>query len=135
MERHRSVPYNPHIANGFFRAGYVETWGRGIEKICEACKSHGVPMPEYTLHLEDIMVKFTLSKQPKVPDDSNGTLNGTLEEKILLMIKKNPHATQQQIALEIDCSERKVKRLMKAMQEEGIIERIGGRKLGQWIEK
>ena len=33
--------------------------GRGIEKICEACKKHGVPMPEYTLHLEDIMVKFT----------------------------------------------------------------------------
>lgn len=58
-----------------------------------------------------------------------------MEEKILLTIKKNPHATQQQIALEIDCSERKVKRLMKAMQEEGIIERVGGRKLGQWIEK
>ena len=47
MERHRSQPYNPNIANVFFRAGYVETWGRGIEKICEACKKHGVPMPEY----------------------------------------------------------------------------------------
>ena len=26
MERHRSMPYNPDIANTFFRAGYVETW-------------------------------------------------------------------------------------------------------------
>ena len=75
----------------------------------------------------------------KVPKEQNGTLNGTLsgtlEEDLLLMIKKNPHATQRQIALEIDCSERKVKRLMKAMQEKGIIERIGGRKSGQWIKK
>ena len=32
-----SKPFNPNIANGFFRAGFIETWGRGIEKICEAC--------------------------------------------------------------------------------------------------
>ena len=33
MRRHRSKPYNPNIANAFFRAGYVEAWGRGIEKM------------------------------------------------------------------------------------------------------
>lgn len=139
MERHRSQPYNPNIANGFFRAGYVETWGRGIEKICEACKKHGVLMPEYTLHLEDIMVKFTPLIGAKVPKRQNGTLdgtlNGTLEEKILFIIKKNSHITQSQIALMLDCSERKVKRLMKMMQEDGMIERVGGRRSGQWIVK
>lgn len=131
LERHRSQPYNPNIANGFFRAGYVETWGRGIEKICEACKKHGVSLPEYKLHLEDIMIKFTPLMSTKVPKQQSGTL----EEKILLTIKENPHATQQQIAIKIDCSERKIKRLMKTMQEDGIIERIGGRKSGQWVEK
>ncbi len=139
MERHRSQPYNPNIANGFFRAGYVETWGRGIEKICEACKKHGVPMPEYTLHLEDIMVKFTPLIGAKVLKGQNGTLdgtlNGTFEEKILFGIKKNPHITQVQIARMLDCSERKVKRLMKMMQEEGMLERAGGRRSGQWIVK
>lgn len=35
----------------------------------------------------------------------------------------------------IDCSERKVKRLMKMMQEDGKIERVGGRRPGQWIVK
>lgn len=139
MERHRSQPYNPNIANGFFRAGYVETWGRGIEKICEACKKHGVLMPEYTLHLEDIMVKFTPLIGAKVPKRQNGTLdgtlNGTLEEKILFIIKNNSHITQSQIALMLDCSERKVKRLMKMMQEDGMIERVGGRRSGQWIVK
>ncbi|MBO5093482.1 MAG: hypothetical protein J6C33_03880 [Lachnospiraceae bacterium] len=51
-----------------------------------------------------------------------------------MTIKKNPHATQQQIALEIDRFERKVKRLMKVMQEEGIIERSGGRKSGNGLK-
>ena len=74
-------------------------------------------MPEYTVHLEDIMVKFNPLMYAKVPKGQNGTLNGTLEQKILFMIKKNPHITQSQIALMIDCSERKVKRLMKMMQE------------------
>lgn len=143
MERHRSQPYNPNIANGFFRAGYVETWGRGIEKICEACKEHGVRLPEYTLHMEDIMIKFTPlmdsrkeKKQTGTLDGTlDGTLSGTLEENILSAIRKNSKVTQSQIALEIDCSERKVKRLMKSMQEKGMIERVGGRRSGEWVEK
>lgn len=143
MERHRSQPYNPNIANGFFRAGYVETWGRRIEKICEACKEHGVRLPEYTLHMEDIMIKFTPlmdsrkeKKQTGTLDGTlDGTLSGTLEENILSAIRKNSKVTQSQIALEIDCSERKVKRLMKSMQEKGMIERVGGRRSGEWVEK
>ena len=133
MERHRSVPYNPNIANGFFRAGYVETCG--IEKICEECKSNGVPIPEYTLHLEDIMVKFTPLEQFKVQNGLNGTLNGTLEENILSVIKENPKVTQAQIAVKVECSERTVKRIMKEMVERNIIERVGGRKMGRWVKK
>ena len=96
-------------------------------------------MPEYTVHLEDIMVKFTPLMDAKVPKGQNGTLDGTLndtlEEKILFVIKENPHITQSQIASMLDCSERKVKRLMKMMQEDGMIERVGGRRSGQWIVK
>ena len=36
MQTHESKPYNPEIANVFYRAGYIERWGRGIEKICDA---------------------------------------------------------------------------------------------------
>lgn len=47
MASHQSNPYNKTIANVFFRAGYVETWGRGIKKMCDACLEWGQPMPEY----------------------------------------------------------------------------------------
>lgn len=58
MGKHRSRPYNPLIANTFFRAGFIEAWGRGIEKIKDSCKEAGNPMPEYMIKREDIMVMF-----------------------------------------------------------------------------
>mgnify|MGYP001047842484 CR=1 FL=1 len=75
--------------------------------------------------------KFTPLVQSKVSNEPSGTLNGTLEERIISVIRKSPHITQ----AEIECSERKVKRLMKTMIDKGMIERVGGRKMGQWIEK
>ena len=139
MERHRSQPYNPNIANGFFRAGYVETWGRGIEKICEACKKHGVPMPEYTLHLEDIMVKFTpLGHQDILKDQNvliNVLINDPLEKEVLSAIEENSHITQAQLSIKLNRSDRQIRRVLKELKEKGIIERIGSRKSGQWIVK
>lgn len=38
LSSHRSFPYNPDIANAFFRSGEIEAWGRGIERIITACK-------------------------------------------------------------------------------------------------
>ncbi|MDO4331841.1 MAG: hypothetical protein Q4C58_04055 [Eubacteriales bacterium] len=62
-------------------------------------------MERHHLHPLDIQIKFTPLLSSKVSKEQNGTL----EEKILLTIKKNPYVTQQQIALEIDCSETKSK--------------------------
>ena len=58
MGKHWSRPYNPLIANTFFRTGFIEAWVRGIEKIKDSCKEAGNPMPEYTIKREDIMVMF-----------------------------------------------------------------------------
>jgi len=74
---HRSKPYNPNIANGFFRAGLVETWGRGIEKICEACRLYGLKDPEWTVYAEDIMVLFTASQSLEASDKNHS--NQSLE--------------------------------------------------------
>jgi ATP-dependent DNA helicase RecG len=63
FQKHPSKPHNPSIAYVFYLAGFIETWGRGIEKICEACRKDRVPLPEYSMHISDIMVKFT------VPED------------------------------------------------------------------
>ena len=38
MSKHASSPYNPNIAYVFYLAGFIESWGWGIEKICSACE-------------------------------------------------------------------------------------------------
>ena len=54
-----SKPYNPNIAYVFYLAGFIESWGCGVEKICNALRAENLPMPEYTANLGDIMIKFT----------------------------------------------------------------------------
>lgn len=70
LEKHRSRPYNPLIANTFFRAGYIESWGRGIEKIRESCKENGNEMAEYKVTSSEIMVIFKSLKQDNTQDNN-----------------------------------------------------------------
>ncbi|MBC9909035.1 ATP-binding protein [Chitinophaga varians] len=44
-ENHSSYPRNRNIANIFYKAGYIESWGRGINRIVEACVEAGLPEP------------------------------------------------------------------------------------------
>jgi len=45
--KHASVPYNPDIASVCFRAALLESWGRGIDLIRNACRTHGSPPPKF----------------------------------------------------------------------------------------
>jgi ATP-dependent DNA helicase RecG len=56
--KYSSQPFNPTIANVFFRAGEIEPWGRGIERILEACHDAGVGEPEIEYEATGLWVKF-----------------------------------------------------------------------------
>jgi ATP-dependent DNA helicase RecG len=58
QKKHSSIPYNPDIANAFFRSGYVEAWGRGIEKINEHCTEAGLPLPVISYNHSGYWVEF-----------------------------------------------------------------------------
>jgi len=58
LSKHSSKPYNPDIANAFFRVGYVESWGRGINKMRIECESAGLPIPTYKYEASDFWVEF-----------------------------------------------------------------------------
>lgn len=66
LGKHESIPYNPNIATVMYDAGFIESWGRGVEKIRSACAAQGVPEPEYTVHPGDIMIKFSAPKEGAV---------------------------------------------------------------------
>jgi ATP-dependent DNA helicase RecG len=138
---HTSKPFNPNIARVFYRAGYIENWGRGIQKICDACRNIGADEPEYIVHGEDIMVKFNALQSAKIADSKApkvhfGTLDEPmkrpLEEKILSIIRDMPDCTYDTMAEMLDVSRSTVKRAIKFLTEQGEIERIGGKRYGHW---
>jgi ATP-dependent DNA helicase RecG len=57
-QKHSSEPFNPDIANAFFRAGMIESWGRGIEKMVAACEAAGLPLPELRYETSGLWVVF-----------------------------------------------------------------------------
>ena len=46
FEPHESLPWNPLIAQVFYRRGIIEQWGRGTIKMRELTTSAGLPAPE-----------------------------------------------------------------------------------------
>ena len=61
LAAHPSQPFNPNIASVFFRAGEIEAWGRGIQRIVAACATAGVPAPAITYDPGDLWVEFRFS--------------------------------------------------------------------------
>lgn len=130
---HVSKPFNPDIARVFYRAGYIESWGRGIQKIREACKNLGAEDPEYIVHGEDIMVKFSALQSAIVIEnkEQKGKDIG-LEREIIVIISKNPKLTMIEIAKILNITKRTVERIVKNLRERGLIERKGGKRYGYW---
>jgi ATP-dependent DNA helicase RecG len=144
MEPHESKPYNPDIAGVFYRAGFIETWGQGIQKICDECRDLGADIPSYELIGTTLRIRFralesALIDQPKVPKGQsakeNGTLDDTLALKIIEIVRRNPEITLDQLSLEAGIARRTLTRHMSMLKEAGRIERIGGKRFGHWEVK
>ncbi len=56
--KHSSYPRNRNIADIFFRAGYIESWGRGTNKIIDTCIEAGLPEPIIQQYENGISVLF-----------------------------------------------------------------------------
>ena len=136
LETHNSAPYNPHIAKVFYLAGYIENWGRGIQKIFDTCQSLGTPQPVFNVLGNTISVRFpalTNYDVPKPHDDAlDDALNEALENRIIKYISENPAATQTEIYKNLNSSRASVQRVFKKLIDSNRIVRVGGKRFGHW---
>lgn len=147
FEKHYSKPYNPLIAQTFFKAGFIESWGRGFEKIKNECQKYNTPIPEIDIKTSGVMIKCNPSKnymellnRIKV---QNGQKNvgldvgldvglNEIQIKILKMIKENKNITQKEIALRLKTTSRTIERNISILKEMNKIERVGAKRFGYW---
>ena len=91
FEPHESVPRNSLIAEVCYKVGYIDSWGRGVEKIMEACEQSGLPAPviiERTGGIAVELFKPTAPAQVNPADDMQGNTSeefrndfGTISER------------------------------------------------------
>ena len=141
LGKHRSRPYNPDIANVFFRAGEIEAWGRGIERIIASCKKEGYPEPEFDYDGGGLWTVFYFGEAHK--NGISGTTQKTTQkttqnlskklEEILVYLKKNPNASRKELTETItDLTEDGVKYNLTRLKNLGLIQRVGPDKGGYW---
>jgi ATP-dependent DNA helicase RecG len=121
MGKHPSQPFNPDIARVFFRVGMIEAWGRGIERMLEACKNAGVPEPELRYEDSGLWVKF------HYPDS---WASGPTQERVLILLKANPSITRRQLAESVGLSENGVNYHLNRLKSGGFIRHVGSTKAG-----
>ena len=158
LGKHPSSPFNPLLASAFFRAGYVESWGRGIEKIDRECRAHGVAPPLYDASMSGLMLTFKANPAHLAAALGHESVTAPVEtpvetpvktpvktrvetpvetragtpNRILAALAANPGMTLAQVANAIGKSSSAVERAAAKLVSQGRLRFVGPRKGGRW---
>ncbi|MBK7334942.1 MAG: putative DNA binding domain-containing protein [Saprospirales bacterium] len=134
LKEHASIPFNPDIATVFFRAGLIESWGRGILKIIQESVDAGLPAPTFSYNPSGFRVEFNKAARVSSGKSSEKVRKkfGKSSEKILDMIRQNNNITIAELAEHIGISTRAVEKHLANLKEEKRINRVGSLKGGHW---
>ena len=138
-KEHNSRPRNKLIAQVFYLAGFIETWGRGIWKVDKAFASESLPVPEYEENSGGVVVVVPRNAQIESENKIDGPVNGPISEPIngpikqlLELIKEKPKSNYEEYCSLMVVSRSTLKRYLDVLKKEGFIERVGANKNGYW---
>jgi len=144
---HLSCPRNELLADVFFKAGYIEAWGRGTIRIIEACRKAGLPDPEFSELTGGFLVAFTKAPTDEVEKGSEKGKKKRLVEglaerlveglaesqrKMLDLIKRNPRVSKKELSAKIGISTTAIDKNIAQLKKKGILRRVGPDKGGHW---
>jgi ATP-dependent DNA helicase RecG len=136
---HVSRPRNPLIADVCFKAGFIDSWGRGTLKIFEACENAGLPEATIasldggilvTLH-NDLIAQAGGQAGGQVGGQAGGqavetTLDLTDKQKIVFTyIIDNPKISRKELSKKLGINESAVQKHIESLKRKGAIERKG----------
>lgn len=107
----------------FYKAGFIESWGRGTQRIIEYCLAEELPVPVFECKMGCLYLTFS---NERVNELSN------IENTVLLAISGTPDITQRALAHELNMTEQYIRKIMKGLKDKEVIRRIGSDKTGYW---
>jgi len=131
QQKHSSIPHNPDIANAFFRSGYVEAWGRGVEKITDLCTAAGLPTPLFAPKGND----FWLTFRKDIYNKEDLSKLGLNERQVdaLLFFKDKGEIISSEYAKKYNISDRTARRDLSELAELELLKNEGDNKLSKYI--
>lgn len=110
FESHPSSPYNPLIANAFFRSGDIESWGRGYKRILEAVSAYKLLPPKLEM-ISGLMITYYTDVRSQLLAQrlderyisvieyaaQNGSINNTDVQKLLNVSKTTAYRILSQL--------------------------------------
>lgn len=120
------IMLNPKIVNVLFKSGVIESFGSGYERTFSACRDAGV---EYEYENTRTGFKFVFLR----PHGHNNVhvMSGS-EKVVYTLLSEYDFLTNAELASRIGKSEKTVYRAIKALKENGYLERHGTDNNGYW---
>jgi ATP-dependent DNA helicase RecG len=133
---HSSRPFNPDVANAFFGAGEIEAWGRGIQRVLNACHEARTPEPRIEVEAGELSVEFPFSAayvdRMAAQETAQETTRETTQEQILSLLREDPTLTRKALADRIGITADGVKYHLDRLRDAGRIRHVGPTKKGRW---
>ena len=133
FEPHDSMPWNPLIADVFYKRGIIEQWGSGTLKMVSLATSAGLPRPEIEEYKNYVIVRFRPAGY--VPSHRNGNGFSERQEIILDLLGRTQEgmAIREIIShLPLGTSSRQVRRGLEALRERGLAKPEGHGMAARW---
>ena len=131
LKEHLSIPRNKLIAGVFYKAGFIENWGRGFDKVVSGFGAAGLPLPTVENDFGGTSVHIQRKVEKTLPDVE--TLDITDRQKrIVALLAENPKKTASELAGDLSVTSRTVQNDLAFLQDKQIIKRIGSDKYGYW---
>lgn len=154
---HESRPRNQLIARAFYLAGFIESWGRGYEKIRDQFAAMQLAMPTFELvrggmmttiireKAKSIMGTNHIANETKVDpisDTTNVPLKSIVKlterqsvivELLRVNVPLNVPLNATKMSNMLNVSRKTIQRDLEELKNMGLITKLGSRKDGYWV--
>ena len=142
---HASYPRNKNLAFVFYKAGFIESWGRGWQKICDGFKAAGLPKPTIESKQGGVLVTFQRNNVNLIKLNSTDVHDVAVNvaeelserQRAIVEIIKNNVAVNvavntKYLSERLGVNRKTIQRDVVALQEKHLIQWVGSDKTGHW---
>ena len=116
---HSSRPRNPVLAEACFKGSYIDSWGSGIQKITDACKAAGLPLPIMEEQFGGFIVKLFKDRFSEEQLQQLGLNERQI--KAILYLKEKGKITNSEYQKVNDCSRATANRDLTELTQKGVL--------------